>query len=133
VREAVNIYEQVYGPVHSETGKAYAKLAMLCFNRKEIQPAVNLQRHAVVVAERSLGLDNAETVQQYLNLGYFEYRNGSKNAGLFLIDYALKQWNLLSQGIHPESTQIYVSFYEYSCLEQYRVYYARATIISNRH
>ncbi|KAJ3328223.1 Intracellular distribution of mitochondria, partial [Kappamyces sp. JEL0680] len=69
IKEAVGIYETVFGPMNLQTGSAYASLAMISFNNDDIQQAVVLQRRALLVYERCLGTDSAETLQQYVGLG----------------------------------------------------------------
>jgi protein TIF31 len=108
-KEALGIYEQVYGPVHDETGRAYAKLAMLYFSIDDAKQALPLQRRALYVAERTGGFDCAETLQQYLNLAYFEYSNDNTALGLTYMKYALHHWLLLAQGSHPDTASVYVS------------------------
>lgn len=66
MRESLSMYEQIYGPVHLETGHAYASMAMLLFNFGQLKQAILLQRHALIVAERCVGFDFAETIQQYV-------------------------------------------------------------------
>lgn len=108
-REALSIYEQVYGPVHQETGRAYAKLAIIAFANNEIKQAVAMQRRAVLIAERCGGVDSADAIQQFLNLAYFEFSDGDAALGLVLMDHARKGWEVLAQGEHPDSSAIYVN------------------------
>ena len=110
LKEAVSIYEQIYTPCHPETGRQFAKIAMHAFNCKDIAFAVELQRNSLIVAERTLGLDHPDTIQQYINLGYFEFRKGNVNAGMKLVAYGLQQWDMLAKEKHPESAAIYVSY-----------------------
>lgn len=66
IMEALSIYEQVYGPVHPDTGRAYATAAMLHSKEKKFEDAVAYQRRAVLVSERTLGCDDGETLRQYV-------------------------------------------------------------------
>ncbi|KAJ2998214.1 Intracellular distribution of mitochondria [Globomyces sp. JEL0801] len=70
IRESLTIYEQVFGPIHPETGRMYGHLAMVYFQEKDYKQAVLTQRRAVITAERTSGVDDSETIQQYLNIGH---------------------------------------------------------------
>jgi protein TIF31 len=109
LKEAVSIYEQIYSSCHPETGRQVAKVAMQAFNFKDVELAVELQRNALIVAEMTLGLDHSDTIQQYINLGYFEFRQGNVNVGMKLVAYGLQQWELLAKENHPEMAAIYVN------------------------
>ncbi|TPX33732.1 hypothetical protein SmJEL517_g03405 [Synchytrium microbalum] len=103
ITEAVTIAEQVYGPVHPETGRALAQLAMIHFSNKNYDTARELQRKGVIVLERTLGVDDPDTLQQYMNLGYFEYSLNNLHAGLKYMRWALQYWEMLTGGDkHPE-------------------------------
>ncbi|TPX43395.1 hypothetical protein SeLEV6574_g05077, partial [Synchytrium endobioticum] len=82
VTESVTIAEQVYGPVHPETGRALAQLAMIHFGNKDFEAARDLQKKAVIVMERTIGVDDPDVLQQYMNLGYFEYSLNNFHVGL---------------------------------------------------
>jgi protein TIF31 len=109
LKEAVSIYEQIYTPCHPETGRQIAKIAMQAFNTKFFDFAVEMQQNALIIAEMTLGLDHSDTIQQYINLGYFEFRKGNINVGMKLVAYGLQQWKLLAKENHPELAAIYVT------------------------
>ncbi|TPX33689.1 hypothetical protein SmJEL517_g03501 [Synchytrium microbalum] len=67
ITDSVTINEQVYGPVHPETGRALAQLAMIHFSNKNFETACELQRKGVIVLERTLGVDDPDTLQQHLS------------------------------------------------------------------
>jgi protein TIF31 len=66
IRESVSMYEQIYGPIHCETGRAYANLGMLHYNDQQFKQALAMQRRAVIVCERTIGVDDPETLRQYV-------------------------------------------------------------------
>lgn len=66
MREAISMTEQIYGPVHSETGQAYSSFAIFLFNLDDAVQAVLYQRRAVIVSERCNGIDSAQTLQHYV-------------------------------------------------------------------
>ncbi|KAJ3083536.1 Intracellular distribution of mitochondria [Quaeritorhiza haematococci] len=104
ITEALTLYEQVYGPVHPETGRAYAQLAMINFHNQEADLAKMYQRKAVIVTERTQGVDDPDTLQQYMNLAFFEHMSGNTELGLKLMKHAIYYWEMLCSGSkHPES------------------------------
>jgi protein TIF31 len=66
IRESVSMLEQIYGPVHADSGRAYANLAALYYNDEQPKQAIAMQRRAVIVLERTLGFDHPETLTQYV-------------------------------------------------------------------
>lgn len=64
--EAVTIYEQTLGPVHPDTGKAYAQLAMMLFRTENVQDAKAYQQKAIIAIEGTCGIDDPETLNQYV-------------------------------------------------------------------
>ena len=79
MREAISMTEQIYGPVHSESGQAYAGFAMFLFNLEDPVQAVLYQRRAVIVSERCNGIDSAQTLQQYVSAWEFVVFSFSKS------------------------------------------------------
>jgi protein TIF31 len=68
--ESLSLHEQIYGILHPEVARVYYQLSMLYYQLEEKNAAVELARKAVIVSERTLGIDCAETVLSYLNLDY---------------------------------------------------------------
>jgi protein TIF31 len=66
IKESISLYEQIYGPIHEETGKAYANLAMLSFNNNDIDQSLITQRRTLICLERTNGVDDPETLKQYV-------------------------------------------------------------------
>ncbi|KAJ3299983.1 Intracellular distribution of mitochondria [Borealophlyctis nickersoniae] len=108
MREAATIYEQVYGPVHPETGNTYAALAMTLYQDEDYENAKALQRKAVIIGERTNGLDDADTLQQYMNLAYFEFASGNAHLGLKYMRHAMTRWEMLVAGEeHTDTASAY--------------------------
>ena len=100
--EAHSLFEQIYGVLHPEAARGYNNLAMI-YNTIEDKPtAVELAKKAVVVAERTLGVDSGETILMYLNLALFEHSNKNTKQGLAYIEHALKLWFLIFGQVHPD-------------------------------
>ncbi|KAJ3106143.1 hypothetical protein HDU97_006960 [Phlyctochytrium planicorne] len=101
--EASSVYEQVYTPVHPESGRSYRNLAMIRYESGDMEACKVFQRKAVIVAERTSGFDDPETCQQYMNLGYFECLSGNADAGFRYMRHALRFLEVLAAGeLHPE-------------------------------
>ncbi|KAE8255089.1 hypothetical protein A4X13_0g3169 [Tilletia indica] len=67
-----------------------------------IANAVRYQRMAVTISERTLGLDSAETVTQYLNLAILERADGNHDASLQCLNRVLELWNIIYGPNHVE-------------------------------
>ena len=67
VRESLSMHEQIYGPIHPETAKSYGIVAMQNYENEKYDEAIAYQTRAAIVAERTLGLDDAETILQFVN------------------------------------------------------------------
>ena len=64
--ESLALHEQTYGFLHPETSKCYATLAMIYHHSEEREAALDLQRKAVIAAERTCGVDHPETIHHYV-------------------------------------------------------------------
>lgn len=101
--ESLSLHEQIYGILHPEVARVYHQLSMLYYQLDEKNAAVELARKAVIVSERTLGIDSNETILSYLNLGLFEHANNNTNMALFYIRHALELWKVIYGLKHPDS------------------------------
>jgi protein TIF31 len=101
--ESLSLHEQIYGIIHPEVARAYNSLSMLYYQLDEKDAAVELARKAVIVSERTLGVDNAETLLSYLNLGLFGHANGETKVALGYVRHALELWKVIYGPNHPDS------------------------------
>jgi protein TIF31 len=101
--ESLSLHEQIYGIIHPEVARVYNTLSMLYYQLEEKEAAVELARKAVLVSERTLGIDNAETLLSYLNLGLFGHANGETKLALKYIKHALGLWKIIYGPNHPDS------------------------------
>ena len=101
--ESMSLYEQIYGILHPEVAHAYYTLSTLFYNtNKEL--AADLAKKAVIVSERTLGLDSAETILSYLNLSLFAHNNNETLAALRYVAHALDLWKLVYGSLdHPDA------------------------------
>ncbi len=101
--ESLSLHEQIYGIIHPEVARVYNTLSMLYYQLEEKDAAVELARKAVIVSERTLGVDNAETLLSYLNLGLFGHASGDTKQALIYIKHALELWKVIYGPNHPDS------------------------------
>lgn len=101
--ESLSLHEQIYGIIHPEVARAYNSLSMLYYQLEEKEAAVELARKAVIVSERTLGVDNTETLLSYLNLGLFGHANGDTKVALSYVRHALELWKVIYGPNHPDS------------------------------
>lgn len=101
--ESLSLHEQIYGVLHPEVARVYHQLSNLLYTLEEKSAAVELAHKAVIVSERTLGVDHAETVLNYLNLGLFEHATGNTKAALAYVRHALELWKIIYGPNHPDS------------------------------
>lgn len=101
--ESLSLHEQIYGILHPEVARVYYALSTLYYGLDEKSAAVELAKKAVIVSERTLGVDDAETVLAYLNLSLFEHANGNTRQALMYVRHALDLWKIVYGIHHPDS------------------------------
>ncbi|KAI1133065.1 clustered mitochondria-domain-containing protein [Nemania abortiva] len=101
--ESLTLHEQIYGILHSEVARAYSSLAQIYYNLEEKEAAVDLARKAVIVSERTIGVDSAETLLYYLNLGLYVHGSGDSKTALAYVKHALDLWKIIYGSDHPDS------------------------------
>ncbi|KAI1265127.1 putative eukaryotic translation initiation factor 3 subunit CLU1/TIF31 [Xylariaceae sp. FL1019] len=101
--ESLTLHEQIYGILHPEVARAYSNLAQIYYQLDEKEGAVDLARKAVIVSERTLGLDSAETLLYYLNLGLYMHGSGDSKTALIYVKHALDLWKVIYGPDHPDS------------------------------
>jgi protein TIF31 len=103
ILESLSLHEQIYGILHPEVAKLYHQLSMLYYQTDEKDAAVELARKAVIVTERTLGVDSADTILSYLNLSLFEHASGNTKVALAYIKHAMNLWKIIFGSNHPDS------------------------------
>lgn len=101
--ESLSLHEQIYGILHPEVARVYYALSTLYYGLEEKTAAVELAKKAVIVSERTLGIDNAETILAYLNLSLFEHATGNTKVALAYVRHALDLWKIVYGIRHPDS------------------------------
>ena len=101
--ESLSLHEQIYGVLHPEVARVYHQLSTLYYQMDEKNAAVELAHKAVIVSERTLGVDSNETILSYLNLGLFEHASGNTHGALAYVKHALELWKIIYGTDHPDS------------------------------
>ncbi|KAK3302240.1 clustered mitochondria-domain-containing protein [Chaetomium strumarium] len=101
--ESLSLHEQIYGPVHPEVAQMYHTLSQLYFQLDQKDAAVELAKKAAIIAERTVGLDSAETVLNYLNLSLFLHQRGDSKLALGYAKHALDIWKIIYGPDHPDT------------------------------
>jgi protein TIF31 len=107
--ESLSLHEQIYGVLHPDVARGYSKLSLLYNQLEELRPAAcELARKSVIVSERTLGLDNQETILNWLNWALCEHGNGNTKGALGYILHVLSIWrNIFGDG-HPDEVTMMV-------------------------
>ena len=101
--ESLTLHEQIYGILHPEVARVYHQLAMLYYQLDEKNAAIELAHKAVIISERTLGIDSNETILSYLNLALFEHGNRNTTVALACVRHALELWQIIYGSKHPDS------------------------------
>ncbi|KAI8618305.1 clustered mitochondria-domain-containing protein [Chytriomyces sp. MP71] len=101
--ESLNVYEQAFGPLHPDVAKVQRQLAMFHHENDDTELSKIFQRRALLISERLNGFDDPDTLQQYLNLAYFECGSGNNEVGFKYMSHALKYLQMHCAELrHPE-------------------------------
>ncbi|OQV03171.1 hypothetical protein CLAIMM_08250 [Cladophialophora immunda] len=103
VLESLSLHEQIYGILHPEVAKMYNSMSTIYYQIDEKDAAVELARKAVIVTERTLGVDSHDTILAYLNLSLFEHHTGNTRQALKYVRHALDIWRIIFGPNHPDS------------------------------
>ncbi|WVR06124.1 hypothetical protein IAU60_003154 [Kwoniella sp. DSM 27419] len=121
--EALQLYENIHSVIHPEVAAVYNQysqaihqLARLKIQQVaategsdpeqplglDIATALRLQRQAVTVAERTLGVYHHETAGYYFNLAMLENLEGNAQQALRYFRHVLTLWDVIYGPNHPE-------------------------------
>ncbi|CAJ0921058.1 14866_t:CDS:10 [Entrophospora sp. SA101] len=100
--QSLALHEQSYGFLHPATAKCYVALAMYFYHHEDLEIAIDFQKKAVVVLERTCGTDSVEAVHAYLHLGLFENAIGHTEIGLRYMKHAMFYWEIIYGPSHPD-------------------------------
>ncbi|XP_077995621.1 clustered mitochondria protein homolog [Glandiceps talaboti] len=102
INEALNLFSNVYGPMHPEFSACLRSLARLHYIMGELNEAMEMQQKAVIMSERCLGVDHPNTITEYLHLALY-CAAGQQIATALKLMYRARYLALLLHGEeHPE-------------------------------
>ncbi|KAL8938478.1 MAG: hypothetical protein Q9216_003868 [Gyalolechia sp. 2 TL-2023] len=134
--ESLSLHEQIYGILHPEVARVYHQLAMLYYNMDEKDAAVELAHKAVVISERTIGIDSDETILSYLNLSLFEHANHNTAVALACMRHALELWKIIYGSNHPDCITTFnnaaVMLQHLNFFHQSRVWFEKSHAISEQ-
>jgi len=81
----------------------YHTLSQLYYQLDHKEAAVELAKKAVIISERTAGVDSAETVLNYLNLSLFLHHCGESRPALVYAKHALDLWKIIYGPDHPDT------------------------------
>ncbi|CAL8079604.1 unnamed protein product [Calicophoron daubneyi] len=106
INEALSLLNGVYGPLHPDIGACNRLLARLSYVMGEHQAALLFQHRATMISERVHGIDNPNTITEYVHFALYCFACGHISPALQLL-YRARYIALLCHGeSHPEMTQI---------------------------
>ncbi|KAJ2614702.1 Intracellular distribution of mitochondria [Coemansia sp. RSA 1365] len=100
--ESLALHEQTFGFLHSESARCYAVVSLAHYEAGEYAVAADFMTKAVIISERTVGLDNPLTIHNYLNLSLYEHARGNTLLALRLIRHAVDLWSLVNSPDHPD-------------------------------
>jgi protein TIF31 len=125
--EGIQLYETIHTVIHPEVAAAYnqysstlhqlARIKIQQLSQQEnadpeqplgldIATGLRLQRQAVIIAERTLGVYHPDTVGYYFQLAMLENLEGNSQASLRYFRHILLLWEVLYGPDHPEINTI---------------------------
>lgn len=76
----------------------------------DIGTAVRLQKQAIIIAERTMGVYHADTANYYFNLAMLENLEGNAQQGLRYFRHCLLLWDVIYGEGHPEVNTVLVCY-----------------------
>ncbi|KAJ8044008.1 Clustered mitochondria protein-like [Holothuria leucospilota] len=105
ISEALNLFNNVYGPMHAEIASCLRMLARLHYLMGEPTEAIDMQQKAVMMSERCNGIDHPNTITEYMHLALYCFASGQAVSSLKLM-YRARYLALIIFGEdHPEMAQ----------------------------
>ncbi|XP_035478832.2 clustered mitochondria protein homolog isoform X2 [Scophthalmus maximus] len=102
INEALNLFNNVYGPMHVEICACLRLLARLNYIMGDHAEALSNQQKAVLMSERVLGIEHPNTIQEYMHLALYCFANGQLSTALKLLYRARYLMLVVCGEDHPE-------------------------------
>lgn len=125
--EGIQLFESIHTVIHPEVAAAYNQYASTLHQLARIKiqqmaaqenadpeaplgldiaTGLRLQRQAVIIAERTLGVYHPDTLAYYFQLAMLENLEGNSKASLTYFRHILLLWGVIYGGQHPEIATI---------------------------
>nr|XP_033812412.1 clustered mitochondria protein homolog isoform X2 [Geotrypetes seraphini] len=101
LNEALALQNNVYGAMHPDISACLRLLGKLKFILGDIAAALDIQQKTVIMAERILGFDHANAIQEYVLLALYCFANGHLPVSLKLLYRARYLMLLIAGEDHP--------------------------------
>ncbi|OLL26155.1 Clustered mitochondria [Neolecta irregularis DAH-3] len=101
--ESMTIHEQIYGVIHPDVARCFSQIAAVYNALDEKEAACELGRKALIISERTLGVDHNETIQLYISLAMYENSAGRTANALALLRHVYGYWRIIYGDDHPEA------------------------------
>ena len=103
---AIDVFHQVYGPMHASVAKCNRLVGLVMVQSDNFEAAITSQEKATLIAERVLGRDHTDTINNYVHLGQYYYVARQTARALSTI-YHARNLCLVTYGVkHPEMPSI---------------------------
>ncbi|XP_030073373.1 clustered mitochondria protein homolog isoform X2 [Microcaecilia unicolor] len=101
LNEALTLLNNVYGAMHPDVGLCLRLLGKLKFILGDVAAALDIQQKTVIMTERMLGYEHANTIQEYILLALYCFANGQLPVSLKLLYRARYLMLLIAGEDHP--------------------------------
>jgi protein TIF31 len=104
--ESLALMLQTHGPLNDHMSACYRQLAWLNAQFEEFDTATDLQEKALMTSERCAGVDSADAIRHYINLGSYSAAAGHPRAGMAYLHHARRLVQLMHGSEHPDVANI---------------------------
>lgn len=102
IAQSLGLFTNVYGVMHEQICACLRLLGRIHYILGDYPEALNHQQKAVLMSERTLGVDHPHTIQEYMHLGLYCFAGGQAITSLRLLYRARYLILLVCGEDHPE-------------------------------
>lgn len=106
ITEALNLFNNVYGPLHSDIVQCLRLLGRINYVLCDYQEACSFQQKAVLMSEKVNGIDHPHTINEYNFLALYSFANSQITTSLKFLYRARYLLSLIHGQNHPEMSII---------------------------
>ncbi|KAK6463291.1 protein TIF31 [Scheffersomyces coipomensis] len=101
LNELLSIHEQIFGRVNIETARLYPRIAQIYAELGEDKEAALISRKSAIIAERTSGYDSFDSINAFMNSGYYESATLNLTNSFKLYQHAINIWTSVYGKEHP--------------------------------